>query len=160
MPGQNYGYEENEEGDLSPQHVAARDATLGPAYYNVSHVRGRGREGGRGGEGREGRREKGEGEGREGGEGRGGEGRGEDDTLNYTFQYSNDYAGSVAVGGLIIRVVKLQARLMRPSWYILAEAIPVQWVLMVWRIVVLHVRKFICVLQSTGGGAFWEICVG
>lgn len=37
--GQAYGYEETRTGELKPQHAPARDKTLGPAYYNVTHVR-------------------------------------------------------------------------------------------------------------------------
>jgi hypothetical protein len=38
FPGQNYGYEENESGELKPQDFPQRDHTLGPAYYNVYTV--------------------------------------------------------------------------------------------------------------------------
>ena len=41
MPGQNYGYEEDEERVLKPQLLPPRDTTMGPAYYNVTHVRDR-----------------------------------------------------------------------------------------------------------------------
>ena len=37
-PGQAYGFEENEDGTLRKQEVPERDSTMGPAYYNVSHV--------------------------------------------------------------------------------------------------------------------------
>lgn len=40
MPGRNYGYEEGEDGGLKPQVMAASDSSMGPAYYNVSHVSG------------------------------------------------------------------------------------------------------------------------
>lgn len=36
--GQNYGYDESKSGTLQPLDTPQRDATLGPAYYNVSHV--------------------------------------------------------------------------------------------------------------------------
>ena len=39
MPGQNYGYEEDEERVLKPQMLPPRDTTMGPAYYDVTHVR-------------------------------------------------------------------------------------------------------------------------
>ena len=38
-PGQNCGYDETEEGNLTPQQLPPHDSTMGPAYYNVSHVR-------------------------------------------------------------------------------------------------------------------------
>ena len=38
MPGQNYGYEESEDGNLKPQVIPAIDSSMGPAYYNVSYV--------------------------------------------------------------------------------------------------------------------------
>jgi len=38
MPGQNYGYEEDEERVLKPQILPPRDTTIGPAYYDVTHV--------------------------------------------------------------------------------------------------------------------------
>jgi len=37
MPGQNYGYEEDEEQVLKPQMLPPRDTTMGPAYYDVTH---------------------------------------------------------------------------------------------------------------------------
>ena len=39
FPGQSYGYEEDNNGQLQPQLLPDRDKTMGPAYYNVSHVR-------------------------------------------------------------------------------------------------------------------------
>lgn len=36
-PGQSYGYEECEDGTLKKQDPPARDVTLGPAFYGVSH---------------------------------------------------------------------------------------------------------------------------
>ena len=39
LPGQNYGYEEDEERVLKPQILPPRDTTMGPAYYDVTHVR-------------------------------------------------------------------------------------------------------------------------
>ena len=39
MPGQNYGYEEDDERMLKPQILLPRDTTMGPAYYDVTHVR-------------------------------------------------------------------------------------------------------------------------
>lgn len=39
MPGQNYGYDEDTYGNLQAQLLPPRDTTMGPAYYNVSHVR-------------------------------------------------------------------------------------------------------------------------
>ena len=39
FPGQSYGYEEDNSGQLQPQLLPDRDKTMGPAYYNVSHVR-------------------------------------------------------------------------------------------------------------------------
>ena len=39
VPGQSYGYEEDEDGVLKPQKLPPRDSTMGPAYYNVAHVR-------------------------------------------------------------------------------------------------------------------------
>ena len=38
MPGQNYGYEEIDDGTLKPQIIPAIDSSMGPAYYNVSYV--------------------------------------------------------------------------------------------------------------------------
>ncbi len=38
MAGQNYGYEESDDGRLKPQLVPAADSSMGPAYYNVSYV--------------------------------------------------------------------------------------------------------------------------
>ena len=43
--GQCHGYEEGEDGTLLPQEQPQHDPTMGPAYYNTSHVGG-GREGG------------------------------------------------------------------------------------------------------------------
>ena len=37
-PGQSYGYDETGDGDLTPQPLPPQDSTMGPAYYNVSHV--------------------------------------------------------------------------------------------------------------------------
>ncbi|XP_064382075.1 sperm-tail PG-rich repeat-containing protein 2-like isoform X2 [Halichondria panicea] len=37
MAGQNYGYEESDDGRLKPQLVPAADSSMGPAYYNVSY---------------------------------------------------------------------------------------------------------------------------
>ena len=39
VPGQSYGYEEDEDGVLKPQKLPPRDSTMGPAYYSVAHVR-------------------------------------------------------------------------------------------------------------------------
>lgn len=39
MPGQNYGYDEDGDGVLKPQKLPSKDSTIGPAYYNVRHVR-------------------------------------------------------------------------------------------------------------------------
>lgn len=36
MPGQDYGYDEDEDGMLRAQALPRRDASMGPAYYNVS----------------------------------------------------------------------------------------------------------------------------
>ena len=44
--GQCHGYEEGEDGTLLPQEQPQHDPTMGPAYYNTSHVGGG--EGGRG----------------------------------------------------------------------------------------------------------------
>ena len=42
MPGQNYGYDEDEEEAIIPQFSPVRiDRNIGPADYNVSHVRKR-----------------------------------------------------------------------------------------------------------------------
>ena len=38
-PGQSYGYEENDDGTLRKQDPPEKDASLGPAYYGVKHVR-------------------------------------------------------------------------------------------------------------------------
>lgn len=38
MPGQNYGYDEGVDGILRPQKLPTQDSTIGPAYYNVTHV--------------------------------------------------------------------------------------------------------------------------
>ena len=38
-PGQSYGYDETGDGNLTPQPLPPQDSTMGPAYYNVSHVR-------------------------------------------------------------------------------------------------------------------------
>ena len=70
--GQCHGYEEGEDGTLLPQEQPQHDPTMGPAYYNTSHVGGG--EGGRWRKGRNGEVEKSrEGvvgvEGREGSEG-------------------------------------------------------------------------------------------
>lgn len=37
MPGQAYGFEENEDGTLRKQEAPDKDASLGPAFYNVKH---------------------------------------------------------------------------------------------------------------------------
>lgn len=37
FPGQSYGYEEDNNGQLQPQLLPDRDKTMGPAYYNVPH---------------------------------------------------------------------------------------------------------------------------
>ena len=37
-PGQGCGYDETDEGRLTPQPPPSQDSTLGPAYYDVSHV--------------------------------------------------------------------------------------------------------------------------
>ena len=37
-PGQSYGYDEAGDGNLTPQPLPAQDSSMGPAYYNVSHV--------------------------------------------------------------------------------------------------------------------------
>lgn len=42
--GQCHGYEEGEDGKLLPQEQTEHDPTMGPAYYNTSHVSGGGRE--------------------------------------------------------------------------------------------------------------------
>ena len=39
IPGKSYGYEETDTGGLIPQAPPDRDITIGPAYYNVYHVR-------------------------------------------------------------------------------------------------------------------------
>ena len=52
--GQCHGYEEGEDGKLLPQEQPQHDPTMGPAYYNTSHVGG---EGVVGVEEREGRKE-------------------------------------------------------------------------------------------------------
>ena len=39
-PGQAYGYEESEDGTLKKQEAPNKDVSLGPAFYNVSQVRG------------------------------------------------------------------------------------------------------------------------
>ncbi|XP_071953727.1 sperm-tail PG-rich repeat-containing protein 2-like [Antedon mediterranea] len=36
-PGQSYGYEENEDGQLKKQDAPERDSSMGPAFYNVHH---------------------------------------------------------------------------------------------------------------------------
>ena len=38
-PGKSCGYDETEDGNLTPQPLPPQDSTMGPAYYNVSHVR-------------------------------------------------------------------------------------------------------------------------
>ncbi len=38
MAGQNYGYEESDDGRLKPQLVPPTDSSIGPAYYDVSYV--------------------------------------------------------------------------------------------------------------------------
>ena len=38
-PGKSYGYDETGDGNLTPQPLPPHDATMGPAYYDVSHVR-------------------------------------------------------------------------------------------------------------------------
>lgn len=38
-PGKAYGYEEAPDGRLRPQEMPKNDSTMGPAYYNVNHVR-------------------------------------------------------------------------------------------------------------------------
>lgn len=38
IPGKNHGYGETEDGSLTPQPLPEQDSTMGPAYYNVSHV--------------------------------------------------------------------------------------------------------------------------
>ena len=48
--GQCHGYEEGDDGKLVPQEQPLHDPTMGPAYYNTSHVSGAG---GRGETGRE-----------------------------------------------------------------------------------------------------------
>ena len=37
-PGQSYGYDEAGDGNLTPQPLPPQDSTMGPAYYDVSHV--------------------------------------------------------------------------------------------------------------------------
>jgi len=39
-PGQAYGYEECEDGTLKKQDPPDRDVSMGPAFYNVTHVSG------------------------------------------------------------------------------------------------------------------------
>ena len=41
MPGQAYGFEENEDGTLRKQDPPEKDISLGPAFYNVKHVSSR-----------------------------------------------------------------------------------------------------------------------
>ena len=66
--GQCHGYEEGDDGKLVPQEQPPHDPTMGPAYYDTSHVRGGESEEGEGGRGSK------EGEGGRGSEdGRGGE---------------------------------------------------------------------------------------
>ena len=43
--GQCHGYEEGDDGKLVPQEQPLHDPTMGPAYYNTSHVSGAGGEG-------------------------------------------------------------------------------------------------------------------
>ena len=38
-PGKSYGYEEANDGSLKPQKMPDKDFSMGPAYYNVDHVR-------------------------------------------------------------------------------------------------------------------------
>ncbi len=38
FPGQSYGYEEDNGGQLVPKEVPERDPTIGPTYYNVTNV--------------------------------------------------------------------------------------------------------------------------
>lgn len=38
FPGRSYGYEEDDYGQLVPKEVPERDQTIGPTYYNVTHV--------------------------------------------------------------------------------------------------------------------------
>ena len=38
-PGQAYGYEENDDGTLRKQDAPEKDATLGPAFYQVQQVK-------------------------------------------------------------------------------------------------------------------------
>ena len=37
-PGKSYGYDERGDGSLTPQPLPPQDSTMGPAFYNVSHV--------------------------------------------------------------------------------------------------------------------------
>lgn len=39
IPGKSYGYEETDTGGLVPQAPPDRDSTIGPAFYNIYHVR-------------------------------------------------------------------------------------------------------------------------
>ena len=38
-PGKAYGYEEAPDGSLRPQEIPHQDSSMGPAYYNINHVR-------------------------------------------------------------------------------------------------------------------------
>ena len=38
-PGKSCGYDETGDGNLTPQPLPPQDSTMGPAYYDVSHVR-------------------------------------------------------------------------------------------------------------------------